>query len=844
MKKNRFLFVLVLTIFYLLTACSKKMTISIDANGLASWEPIKGAVGYSYVVVDKDYSSLEDLYTTKTSVQLPEGYSIHVTPVMKNGDRGDTVVSEYYGEPVSGFGDAYYNTVQSDLLVESNRYDLKVADLLTYEVVSNINYDTVTTLEDGRVYFEAEGPDGAVMRFMGKGIAVSEGEITIEPSGHFTALDAIGRICAYKPTVKNPGNPENAFNFLGGYTFNEKTSVNTMDELYFSWPRGIRTNEALDENYGWSEIMDYQPNFIALGGYAGNLDAYSISELKVYYDTLTYNTGIKTMGLFLDHYGSYIEGDTYDAGKEIYDSEKRIYTFHLLAVPEVYNEVEPFDYDLLRDDLSYRSIQDIPMSKFSIGELKDSAGNVLDKDSGILSLGSTLEVTIQDYTFDMPLPILERYAGAQTLHELIPYDNATSIGETVSLVVPVAWQDEEASEEILNKIKMKLGRVEGLDGSVVDYSDELENAFSLSEYYDVASYGNHSITSIMTDWYYAPYDFSVMQNVSSTDEEFMTGLTSWVYETYSDLDWSRLDADDDGFIDSLIIINNGTTDDELNMNTFDYAIHYSPRYTGENAGTLDKPSFKNYITMNHLFLDGNTIIHEYAHRFGIVDYYDVTYSGINALGNFDMQSGSYGDWNSYSKYAVGWIEPKVIQNLNAGESIDLTIGAFNKTGDSIVIPAADAEHDGPFNEYIMIDLFTDGGVNQYDADFFDLNGKTGVRIYHVSSNMEKRILTVEGVDYPIGTVHHTNVYNQKGKYLLELIQAKGENTFTDLDNLRTQLNTSDLFKEGDLFSLERYKEFFVDGKLDNQSDFGYIVEIVDINENQENSTATIRITRE
>ena len=100
MKKNRFLFVLAITMFYLLTACSKKMTISIDANGLASWEPIKGAVGYSYVVVDKDYSSLEDLYTTETSVQLPEGYSIHVTPVMKNGDRGDTVVSEYYGDRI------------------------------------------------------------------------------------------------------------------------------------------------------------------------------------------------------------------------------------------------------------------------------------------------------------------------------------------------------------------------------------------------------------------------------------------------------------------------------------------------------------------------------------------------------------------------------------------------------------------------------------------------------------------------------------------------------------------------------------------------------------------------
>ena len=844
MKKIRFLLMLLIMMCLISGCSSKKVKINIDENGVASWESLNNAVGYSYTIVDKDFTSLEDLYTTETSVQLPKGYSIHVTPVLKNGDYGTTVVSDYYGEPVVGFNQDYYSVVQTEMYVENNHYDLKMKDLLTYELISNINYDSVTSLDDGSVYFEANGPDGNIMRFMGTGITVNDGEIILEPSGRFVALDAIGRICAYRPNVKEPGDYSNGVDFIGGYTFNDKTSVDHVDELYLSWPRGIPTEDSHGNNYPWSEIMDYQPNFIALGANKLNIDAYSISELKVYYDTLTYNTGIKTMALYQGHYGYYLEDELYDETKEIYDSANQIYTFYLLAVPDVYNEILPFDFDPAIDDLAYRSVQDLPMSKFQIGDLKDAEGNILDKDTAPLTIGSTLEVTIEDYTIDMPLPILERYKGAQNLHELVPYDNATSNGEVLTLVVPVAWQDEEVNDEVLDKIKAKLGRVSTLDGVVNDYSNNLEDAFSLSEYYDIASYGKYAITSIMTDWYHAPYDFALMQDVSASDEQFMQELTSWIYENYPDLDYDRLDADDDGFIDSLIIINNGTPDDELNMATFDYAMHYSPRYTGENAGTTDKPAFKNFITVNHIFLDGNTLIHEYAHCFGIVDYYDVTYSGIDALGDYDMQSKSHGDWNSYSKYAVGWIEPEVVQDLKVGESLDITIGSFAKTGDAIVIPSANKEFDGPFNEYIMIDLFTDDGVNKYDAKEFNLNNQTGVRIYHVNANMEKRILTVDDTDYPIGTIHYTNVYNNKGKYLLELIQAGKDNTFTDLANLRTNLSTSDLFKAGDVFTLEEYQEFFYDGKFDDMSEFGYTVEILNITDNQENSTATIRITRE
>ena len=89
------------------------------------------------------------------------------------------------------------------------------------------------------------------------------------------------------------------------------------------------------------------------------------------------------------------------------------------------------------------------------------------------------------------------------------------------------------------------------------------------------------------------------------------------------------------------------------------------------------------------------------------------FTGIDAVGGFDMQSGNIGDWNPYSKYAAGWTAPMVV-DLQPGESAEYTIGAFEKTGDAIVIPVHADTFDGPFNEYILVDLFTAGGVNVHD----------------------------------------------------------------------------------------------------------------------------------
>ena len=101
-------------------------------------------------------------------------------------------------------------------------------------------------------------------------------------------------------------------------------------------------------------------------------------------------------------------------------------------------------------------VQDIAMERITIGELKDADGNVMDKATDGLTMGATLEISLDgDEVFDMPLPIVEQYKGAQTLNQLAPYRNAFSQGNVNVLVIPLVWQDcpELATEELLNDVR-------------------------------------------------------------------------------------------------------------------------------------------------------------------------------------------------------------------------------------------------------------------------------------------------------------------------------------------------------------------------------------------------------
>ena len=795
--------------------------VSVDDNGYVTWAPLSDAVRYECCVVDGSHTIIDSFSLTEPGYQLTEGFSLHLRPIFADGSEGDWLISDYYGSTaVPGENTVHGTPVSMD-------YTVGFDQLSTFELIGAIRWDTVHTADDGLLSFEADGPHGT-MRFEATGVTAENGQLTFQPGARLWGLDAIGRICALKPLLADPGSTDNMFYFSGGYTFTDAVSVASHEELMYVWGLSFTTGDALS-GYAYVDLMNWQPNFIIFGSDAVNADAFTLSGLEVFYDTSTFSTGIRYMALDSDFYGTYLTGDRYEPDREIYDLDSNLLTFYLCAVPDVQDEQFRYEPDTTTAPLS-RSIIAFTPEQYEIGALRYADGTEADR-TAALEVGMTLDVTVGNYTYPVRLPVNEQFRGAQNLNQLIPYGYPAASGQMNAILVPVVWQDqpEQANDENLLSLKAEVGRVME-NGTVTDYSEHRSDTtrFSLSDYFDTASYGKLNISTFVTDWFVAPFDYSTYQDLSVDDVPFLEAAYSWLMSTYPDMDWTSYDLDCNGYFDAIMFVNVATSDsDSYYPWSFSGGVHYLRSYNGSLAGTPAQPAINGYINVSSNLLSHRALVHEFGHNLGLIDYYDVTYSGIDAVGCFDMQSGSIGDWNSYSKYAAGWISPTVV-DLAEGETKEYTIGTFSDTGDAIVIPVHRDSYDGPFNEYILIDLFTDGGVNVHDASAYGLAGAQGVRIYHIDARMETHIETVDGVSYPLGTPARTNTYIPTGNYQVELIQAGADNTFTDLTNLRANLTQADLFQAGMSFSIDSHSEFFHNGKMNDTSDFPYTVEIISV----------------
>lgn len=736
-------------------------------------------------------------------------------------------------------------------LVKAAFGDELVSSGEVFDVIAGIDESSIVN-EGKTVTFTSNMEDGTPLRFYGKDIIVTKDTIEFLPTGELYGLDAIGQIYGYKPAFTEAPAENTWLKARGGFTFDSaKTSVDSIDELIFMDCHSIDAGSANGDYY--ISVDDMLPNFICYTSDAlNNTGSYTFNSFHVYYDSEVKTTPIAKIALNTEFYGQYLEGEKYDAKKEnMADLENGILSFYLRIGPDTEKWVSRYEEDPTFSDVYLINFTE----NYTTGNLKDAQGNVLDKNNAKVYEGTTLEVTIGEYTVDVELPTAKRYDSATVMHDLVPYAFPEATGTLDVLVVPVAWanQPEQASQENYDLFRKMLGRVADENGNVTDYSDPTDEELSFTEYFDIASYGKLDLQPFMTDWYHSGESFE--KDNLGIDRQYGEDVLNWVKQTYPDMDWTRYDRDQNGYVDAMIIINAGDSgSDSYETISLEGAIFYRELYTGALAGTPDDPTVNTFTSINKRFLEEDhaaTLIHEFSHNLGLIDYYDVTYSGINAVGNYDMQSGSHGDWNAYSKYAVGWVEPEIVKGLAPGESVEYTIGSMATTGDVLVIPAAEGTSDGEvFSEYVMVDLFHPDGAHIYDAQEYGLENTTGVRIYHVNANMEHHVETVDGVSYDIGTIHHANAFNPSGFYNVELIQSGGVNTFTDLEyiwahpeEVCTNVEAEDFFYAGDVFTAETYSTFFADGKMDDGTPFGYRIEVVSVTGGA-NPAATIRVTRQ
>ena len=353
-------------------------------------------------------------------------------------------------------------------------------------------------------------------------------------------------------------------------------------------------------------------------------------------------------------------------------------------------------------------------------------------------------------------------------------------------------------------------------------------------------------------------------------KQVMLNALAYTKANNPEVDFSDYDLNDDGYIDNIHILSNfDTAKYRTRTGQSPWGVSLWPHKSSisGSSGTVMDPSIKVYSmsAIDHM-TDGLTQTHEQGHIFGLDDYYDYKTggSGLNYVGGADMQSHNMFDWNSYSKLTVGWVSPYVV----TGET-EITINAASTSGDCIIIPAdKDTFNNSAYDEYILIELFSPYGNNVFnypqDGEYigncwnlwssnFGSLGNYGVRLYHVDSRfgyygggskfIETDSLTGASTHYMLTD---NSDYTYDGGYrsyidssyydfkLLSLVQRGKVDTFS---GSRTSLNSSDLFRQGDSFTFDDYKQLFTKRNtaittMDNGEEFPYKITFTAMSKDQ------------
>ena len=336
------------------------------------------------------------------------------------------------------------------------------------------------------------------------------------------------------------------------------------------------------------------------------------------------------------------------------------------------------------------------------------------------------------------------------------YPHFKSVGENNLLVVPlkIKGYEEYATSDNLNKIR---------DSFFLSDSLNTLGYYSLSEYYKISSYNKLNIKGEVTPW--IDLDLTTKEISSSSISNYTLDCgtyfptekaINYIKENLN-IDLTKYDNDKDGFIDGVYFIYGCPTfldDSSLSSSTFWNFTYY-------NVLNKDKASISSPVLMTYSWssfdmlskgsdktkLDTHTYIHEFGHQLGLNDYYDTSNSGglnpyTSPMGGLDMMDNNVGDHSAFSKFALGWVNPYVV-NGDYGE-VNIELKSLLSDGECIILPTKEYNNT-PFDEYFMIEYVKNDSINKLDStagypSTFYTDGriirfysKNGIRITHIDA---------------------------------------------------------------------------------------------------------------
>ena len=399
------------------------------------------------------------------------------------------------------------------------------------------------------------------------------------------------------------------------------------------------------------------------------------------------------------------------------------------------------------------------------------------------------------------------------------------------LVVPVEFSDVTFDDAY------------GVENGEERIKSELEIAFngtaeetnyweSVTSYFEKSSFGNLNFNFDVTD--------VVSLDVSTDDVlERRTDVETIVSDAFesmkssnSELDFTKYDYDSDGLMDGIWFVYSAP-DYGTDPSYYDYASSFWAyvTYFLNPEADIESPNLCTYGWASYDFMykkgedriDSHTFIHETGHLLGLNDYYDYT-NTRSPLGLYDMQDYNVGDHNVWTKTALGWIDPIII---DTSENIPAKVHLNPRENGGAIFITNDYSG-SVFDEYLVLELYTSNGLNEldsttvYDSYYERMPQESGVKLYHVDARLIDNVQggrqvyydsssLAEGIPDHYVTIGASNTYSYDRNYTVELFEQI-ELVSSDPNDGSYQrrfgpYSSSDFFQSGDTFDMDTYKSF-------------------------------------
>ena len=508
------------------------------------------------------------------------------------------------------------------------------------------------------------------------------------------------------------------------------------------------------------------------------------------------------------------------------------------------------------------SLSDLWDWAISEGRGNNSEASIVQVDG--LMVAENLTSTYGAQASSVAAPTSSAYSIANTTYTIEDVKNTTyetplpSKGTRKLLVIPVEFKDYPA----VATEKTRRDIYKTFFGAPSDTGWE-----SLASFYYKSSFKQLTIEGAVSEWFNCGYSTSQLAALTSSNSQYDPTWTvlekaiDW-YKTKYSTKCQEFDTNRDGFIDGVWLVygapnysNQPRLDQDLfwAYTYFDASVFDNIRYQSDLDKLKNNPVGYHYCwaSYDHMYegygsneVDCHTYVHETGHLMGLPDYYVATKSeaystNYGPIGWVDMMDANVIDHNAFSKMNFGWLRPYRLDGPGT-----VTLHPSATSGECLIIPTSKGLSGSPFDEYMLLELYTPTGLNASDSAHTYTNGVRGftipgIRIFHVDARMVELDSNFEPTRYvtsfngqqrvdlansnsggynlvkgSVGNVQHRLIQmmdcTQKRNFDAEYDHSQGSGVPYVADN-------SSLFTSGTSFDFVTYRSSFPQARFNNQN---------------------------